>query len=407
MRRTTPLESRLNLAQLVSDLNALIADPALSPEGKMLEVAKVLRRGGKQGNGFTRSEFLSVLDEHADERISSLLSPAAVRSWETGRSLIPAEQIEKILRTYSKIDQSSCVPQSLVTDLKLTRLQAHAERYKNKTLLSSLFQPRDLPKLQHAGFADPANSAGDTYSFWIADPRRADRDLDDFVALSEAEQDISDAHPDLTPHERRKLYTRWLRLSPLSFLSLRRYDARKGVAPVAAVSIMLPLTSDAAARIWGRQIDAVQLADDDFELRPGQPLHLLLDTWIVKREERGRSGIDYVGVSRRVDHEGFGGMLLTLHAALFWDGQQDASLLVEPDTLKIATLCTQLGFMRNKSDSRANDLGCYRFYFIGWEKPNFETQSRLVRYVQELRKFRNRYLPASYCQQHHGQIKTA
>ena len=394
MRRKLSLASRLDVAALVTELEAIFADSAIRPEEAARRIALALRCGGRRDGGFSRREFLDLLAENCADLSATILTNGALGHWETGRSIISEGQLGMILRTYSALGLPDNMP--LVSRIKQIRDLAEAERYKNKKVLSSLFQPRDLPKLQHAELSDPANDDGETYTYWTVDCGSADRDLDDFVTLSEKEVHIVGAHPDLTPHARRALYKRWLRRSPFSFMSLRKYDPVRGVAPVVAVSIMLPLRAEAAARVWNREVDAVDLADHDLYMAgAGEPLRILLDTWIVKREDRKESGIDYMSIYRRVDHEGFGGMLIPLHAGLFWDGAREATFLVEPDSTKIMRLCARLGFEHNRSQSKINDKGCYRLAFKKDACPALEAQGLMSGYVRDLRGVPVRNTPVS------------
>jgi hypothetical protein len=157
--------------------------------------------------------------------------------------------------------------------------------------------------------------------------------LKPFVTFSDQEMAISLSNPSLRGNERLRLYQRWLRHSPNSFMILENLPDGTPVA----VSILLPLTEEGWAKVRHKQIDIINLQDweigDDTE-----ETIILIDTLIVGK------GPGWRLFHRRKDHEGNLWPFLIEHLALFWREGQPVTLIVEPDQVGVLKLCRELGF---------------------------------------------------------------
>jgi len=157
--------------------------------------------------------------------------------------------------------------------------------------------------------------------------------LKPFVTFSDQEMAISLSNPSLRGNERLRLYQRWLRRSPNSFMILESLPDGNP----AAVSIILPLTEEGWAKERHKKIDIIQLQDweigDDTE-----ETIILIDTLIVGK------GPAWWLFHRRKDHEGNLWPFLIDHLALFWREGRPVTLIVEPDQDAVLKLCRELGF---------------------------------------------------------------
>jgi hypothetical protein len=110
--------------------------------------------------------------------------------------------------------------------------------------------------------------------------------LKPFVAFSDQEMAISLSNPSLRGNERLRLYQRWLRRSPNSFMILESHPDGHPVA----VSIILPLTEEGWAKVRHKNIDIIQLQDWEIGEDTEETI-ILIDTLIVGKGPPGGSFI--------------------------------------------------------------------------------------------------------------------
>ena len=157
--------------------------------------------------------------------------------------------------------------------------------------------------------------------------------LKPFVTFSDQEIAISLSNPSLRGNERVRLYQRWLRRSPNSFMIL---ESLSDGSPV-AVSIILPLTEVGWAKVRCKEIDIIELQDWEIGDDKEETI-ILIDTLIVGK------GPAWWLFHRRKDHEGNLWPFLIEHLARFWRDGQPVTLIVEPDQDGVLKLCRELGF---------------------------------------------------------------
>jgi hypothetical protein len=328
--------------EMEARLVELVRDDAINSKEKLRQVVRMLM-GGK-----TRQEFLTFVgtmqvgddDDPPDKKYAHLSAPE-LGFWMSNGGTWRAIGDDWI-RLFCEYDDITPDTEEQLLDLRLEAIDEDAGKSVR------IFQPPEVnPK----------------YSYRCA---RNDRDLNLFVELSHDEVEIQRVHSGLELEDRRALYERWMSWSARSFVYVAHRD--QGRVAQVAVSIILPLTTSAGARIWRREIDAVELEEGDIHGGPGDAPCLLLDTWIVKPKEPKKGPQPHVvdlltklarpARVRRVGHELHGTALIPLHLGIFWDGERDVTVLVEPDSPRIAELlCKPLGF------EGAPKGGCFRLCY--------------------------------------------
>lgn len=193
-------------------------------------------------------------------------------------------------------------------------------------LLTTIAEPLHRPAQGHWTFGE---HFGPKFRYRFANQG----DLEIFVDYSMADPAIVIANPELNPHERLALYTRWFSRTSRSFMLLEMQGAAATEWTPVAVSIVLPLSQEGAQDIWTGRVRVVEITQSHVCASNQRPLALLIDTLIVKRDRRSR-------LPRLV----YG--LVAIHNSRFWvpQGRKRIEYWIEPDHEKLPKILRDSGF---------------------------------------------------------------
>jgi hypothetical protein len=234
---------------------------------------------------------------------------------------------------------------------------------------------------------------------------RGQKDLEPFVALSDAEEVIAGVNPGLKGKKREKLYDRWCQWTVYdeslswhdqknrvkAFLILDQKQQDKSWLPI-GVSILLPLTVNGFRYLRPTQKENQTLSGnrnaaalESWGLVRGKSTRLLLDTWIIRKQSSppGKA-------LKRFEHYRWGVGLLLRHIAEFWDPDSGSefTFLCEPDNPKIATMLRDLRFNEEIRDYAPGDLFILK-YPIDGDKFGPEEQEASERIKDNIRAIRS------------------
>jgi hypothetical protein len=211
----------------------------------------------------------------------------------------------------------------------------------------SLINPLDIPNY----FALASGHDADQYRF-----RKpvTDDELTTFQELSDAEADITQAHPGLLGEKRRIFYRSWFERQNDSFLILDRKDRADQWQPV-AVSILLPLTQEGRELFCSSNIPTVNADNKSSGLTPyiatsPGARHFLYDTLIVRKRPEAVGDVGdscRAGVSVRENIGRWAVSLAFCHLSTLLDRlYSPVEILLEPDFWLLDLEFEILGFAR-------------------------------------------------------------